>query len=209
MPRMGVSVRASLCLCLQKPFMDLSKIIAIPGKPGLFKIVAQGRQALIAESFTGNQPRFPVHSSVRVVALDEVSIYTTGEEVRLATVLEDLYAKNKDADVDALITGSVEGLYEKLAEVLPNYDPSRVYSSDVRKIFLWYRMLLTAGLFEEEGKKDKEEAKEAGAKEEKKPKAAAKGKAKAGTKAIPGAKPVGTSKAKAKTTMHKGAQRGS
>lgn len=188
--------------------MDLSKIIAIPGKPGLFRIVAQGRQALIAESFTGNQPRFPVHSSVRVVALNDVSIYTTGDkEAPLATVLEDLYAKNKDADVDALITGSVEGLYEKLAEVLPDYDPSRVYSSDVRKIFLWYRMLLTAGLFEEQGKKG--EGKEAGAKEERKPKVAAKGKAKAATKAIPGAKPVGTSKAKAKTTMHKGAQRGS
>jgi len=59
--------------------MDLSKIISISGKPGLYRIVAQGRQALIVESLTDNK-RAPVHSSVKVSSLDEISMFTTGED---------------------------------------------------------------------------------------------------------------------------------
>lgn len=186
--------------------MELSKIISISGKSGLYKVVAQGRQALIAESLV-DKKRIPVHSSVRVVSLDEVSMYTKGEDVPLGTVLANLHALEKGKlSVDP--KGDPEALYEKLGEALPDYDRDRIYSSDVRKFFMWYELLASVGVLDE-----KEEKKEAKDKEEKEDKA---GKA---TKAAPKAKTAaakkaaapkagGASKAKGQTTVRKGSQRG-
>lgn len=187
--------------------MDLSKIISISGKSGLYRVVAQGRQALIAESLT-DKKRIPVHSSVRVVSLDEVSMYTKGDDVPLSTVLENLHAKEKGKlSVDP--KGDPEALYEKLGEALPDYDRDRIYSSDVRKFFTWYQMLVAAGLFEEEAKekKDREAKGEKKGADDKKAKDGGKARGAAPKQAhLP--KPSGASKAKAQT-LHKGAQRGS
>jgi hypothetical protein len=184
--------------------MDLSKIISITGKSGLYRVVAQGRQALIAESLT-DKKRIPVHSSVKVSSLDEVSMYTKGDDVPLPQVMERMYAIEKGgSSVDA--KGNVEALYDKLGEALPDYDRDRIYSSDVRKFFMWYGLLLAAGLFDPEKGKPEKVEKTAKA-DEQKPKGAAKKKSATAKKtAVP--KTAGASKAKAKP-MHKSAQRGS
>ena len=67
--------------------MDLSKIISVTGKPGLYRIVAQGRQAIIVESLVDGK-RMPVHSSVRVSTLEEISMITTGDAVPFINVLQ-------------------------------------------------------------------------------------------------------------------------
>jgi hypothetical protein len=183
--------------------MDLSKIISITGKSGLYRVVAQGRQALIAESLT-DKKRIPVHSSVRVSSLDEVSMFTKGDDVPLSEVMEKMHGIEK-GKLTVDVKGNIEALYDKLGEALPNYDRDRIYTSDVRKFFMWYDMLLAAGLFEE--KKDK-----AATEDDKKTKSAAAKKApakkKAATKKAAAPKAGGASKAKAKP-LHKGAQRGS
>ncbi|MBP9160923.1 MAG: DUF5606 domain-containing protein [Flavobacteriales bacterium] len=191
--------------------MDLSKIISITGKSGLYRVVAQGRQALIAESLT-DKKRIPVHSSVRVSTLDEISMYTKGDDVLLSAVMAKMHAIEKGKlSVDP--KGDIEPLYDKLGEALPDYDRERIYSSDVRKFFVWYQMLVAAGLFEEEKKKGT--SKKGEDKDEKEGKAAPKAKAaakgavkKAAVKKSATPKGGGASKAKAKP-MHKGAQRGS
>ena len=186
--------------------MDLSKIISITGKPGLFRIVAQGRQALIAESLL-DKKRIPVHSSVRVSSLDEVSMFTKGDDVLLSKVFEALHTKEKGTlSVDP--KGYLEALYDKLGEALPDYDRDRIYSSDVRKFFTWYLILVNAGVFEEEkGKKaDKEEKDVKEARKSTANKGGAKPKAPGSKSAAP--KAGGGSKAKVQP-MHKGSQRGS
>ncbi|MEO8734703.1 MAG: DUF5606 domain-containing protein [Flavobacteriales bacterium] len=182
--------------------MDLSKIISITGKSGLYRVVAQGRQALIAESLT-DKKRIPVHSSVRVSSLDEVSMFTKGDDVPLSEVMEKMHNIEK-GKLTVDVKGNIEALYDKLGEALPNYDRDRIYTSDVRKFFVWYDMLLAAGLFEE--KKEKATTEEDKKKSSAAKKAPAKKKAAAKKAAAP--KAGGASKAKAKP-MHKGAQRGS
>ncbi len=189
--------------------MDLSKIISITGKPGLYRIVAQGRQALIVESLIDGK-RVPVPMSVRVSSLEEISMFTTGDDVPLAEVLKKLHAVEKGKEsVDP--KEDVDTLFAKLGEALPEHDRERIYPSDVRKLFTWYGQLLKAGEFET--KAEPEAAEETG-----KTKAGVKGagkegaakatkKAKAAKKAA-APKAPGTSKAKA-TTMRKSAQRGS
>ena len=125
--------------------MDLTKIITVAGKSGLYRVVAQGRNAIIAEPLEGG-PRQPVHPNQRVSTLEEISMFTTGDDVPLKDVLDKLYkAENGGASADA--KGDEEALWKKLKEVLPEADRERIHSSDVRKLFTWYGQLLKAGVF--------------------------------------------------------------
>lgn len=184
--------------------MDLSKIISVAGKPGLFRVVAQGRQAVIAESLLDGK-RIPVPSSSKVSSLEEISMFTTGDDVPLKKVLENIFALEKGKEsIDP--KESDDKLFAKLAEALPEHDRERIYASDVRKLFGWYQQLLKAGEFaKKEGEKKEEKAeKTAKAKAPKEGDKKAKGDA---PKKAAAPKPAGTSKAKT-TTMRKSAQRG-
>ncbi|MDG1659285.1 MAG: DUF5606 domain-containing protein, partial [Crocinitomicaceae bacterium] len=55
--------------------MDLSGIISISGRPGLYRVIAQGKNSIIVESLT-EKKRFPAYTSDRISALDDISIYT-------------------------------------------------------------------------------------------------------------------------------------
>ncbi|MBK8339159.1 MAG: DUF5606 domain-containing protein [Flavobacteriales bacterium] len=188
--------------------MDLSKIISVAGKSGLFRVVAQARQAVIAESLEDGK-RVPIPSSVRVNSLEEISIFTTGDDVPLKGVLEKLHSSSKGTSVGDP-KGDEEALWKKLGEVLPEHDRGRIYPSDLRKLFSWYDLLLKAGVFDQkEEAKDKSEedgkaAKTAGKKGSKATKAAA------AVKKANAPKPGAGSKAKsAGTTLRKSSQRGS
>jgi hypothetical protein len=187
--------------------MDLSKIISVAGKPGLFRVVAQGRNALIVESLVDGK-RTPVPMSVRVSSLDEISMFTTGDDVPLKEVIAKLYEHTKGgASADA--KGEIASLWETLLAVLPTADRERIYESDVRKLFTWYALLLQAGelakkeeaepVAEEKGKAVKAKAGEPATK---------KAAVEAGAKKASAPKPAGGSKPKA-ATMRKSAQRGS
>jgi hypothetical protein len=196
--------RGYVCTHFQR--MDLSKIISVAGKGGLFRVVAQGRQAIIAESLEDGK-RIPVPSSVRVSALDEISMFTKGDDVKLQDVLQKLYEVEKGKpSIDP--KEDVDKLFKKLGEALPDHDRERIYPSDVRKFFTWYALLLKAGVFaakEDEKKDDGDKAKD----ETKAKKTAAKGaKAKADIAGKKGgaAKPAAGGKASA---VRRGGQRGS
>ncbi len=184
--------------------MDLSKIITVAGKPGLHRVVAQGRQAIITESLADGK-RAPVPLSVKVSSLDEISMFTTGDDVLLKDVLAKLHEVNGGgAAVDPKSDDNT--LWEALLKALPNADRTRIYASDVRKLFTWYGQLLKAGEF---AKKEEESAKEAEHKEampEKKAteKAPKKAKKDAGAKV----KPTGGGAPKA-AAVRRGGQRGS
>jgi hypothetical protein len=186
--------------------MDLSKIISVAGKPGLFRVVAQGRNALIVESLVDGK-RTPVPMSVRVSSLDEISMFTTGDDVPLKEVIGKLHDHAKGgASADA--KADISSLWETLLAVLPTADRERIYESDVRKLFTWYALLLQAG---ELAKKEEAEpaADEKGkAVKTKAGEAAPKKAVEAGAKKASAPKPAGGSKPKA-ATMRKSAQRGS
>jgi len=186
--------------------MDLSKIISVAGKTGLFRVVAQGRQAIIAESLIDGK-RIPVHTSMKVSSLDEISMFTTGDDVPLSKVLESLHKVEKGgASMDP--KESEDKLFKKLGEALPEHDRERIYASDVRKLFSWYAQLLKAGEFAEKAKPEVKEDKEAekGTKA-KKEAGAKKPKADPAKKTAAAPKPGASTKAKA-TAMRKSAQRG-
>ena len=140
--------------------MDLTKIISVAGKSGLYRVVAQGRQAIIVESLEDGK-RVPVPSSVRVSSLQEISMFTTGDDVPLVQVLEKLHGVQKGAGLDP--KASEADLFAKLGEALPEHDRERIYPSDVRKLFTWYGLLVKSGEFDQKEEPAGEEKKEGSA----------------------------------------------
>ena len=148
----------------------LKNILAISGKPGLFKLVSRGTNMLIVESLIDGK-RIPTYSRDKIVSLAEVSMYTTGEDVSLSEVLNALGKKYdfKAVEMDAKKADNEE-LRAFFAEVLPTFDRDRVYPSDIRKLIAWYNLLIQAG-FPDFTLQEDEEGKEAVAEKSQEPKA--------------------------------------
>ena len=136
--------------------MDLSKIITVSGKGGLFRVVAQGRNAIIAESLTDGK-RSAIPATVRVSTLEEIQMFTTGDDEPLKNILGKLHEAEKGG-ASADPRGEEEALWKKLLAVLPTADRARIYSSDVRKLFSWYEQLLKAGEFSKKEEKKADDA---------------------------------------------------
>jgi nucleoid-associated protein YgaU len=123
--------------------MNLTGIIAISGRPGLYKVIAQGKNNIIVESLIDNK-RFPAYATDKISALDDISIYTYDEDAPLKDLLAAIY-KKEEGKMCPSHKESLTVLQNYLLELLPNYDQERVYSSDVKKMFQWYNLLHKSG----------------------------------------------------------------
>lgn len=127
-------------------------ILAISGKPGLYKLVSRGKMNLIVESIDENHRRFPAFATDRVISLSDIAMYTDAEDVPLMKILATLRDKEegKEVSIDFKKCGSKE-LREYFATILPDFDRDRVHDSDIKKLFQWYNILVNNGItdFEE------------------------------------------------------------
>lgn len=124
--------------------MNLKGVISISGRPGLFKVVGQGKNNIIVEALNDNK-RIPAYATDRISALEDISIYTYEEDVPLREV----YIKFREQVGEDQVLSHKESLSKLegfLEEVLPDYDKERVYPSDIKKLFQWYNLLHKAGL---------------------------------------------------------------
>ena len=120
--------------------MDLSKVVAISGKPGLFLVTTNGGGKLIVESLLDGK-RIPAFANDKISSLEEISIFTTGEDKPLKEVFMSIHEKLGDnIGFDPKKASPVE-LKEKFMLVLPDYDEDAVYQSDMKKVFQWYQLL--------------------------------------------------------------------
>ncbi|HLP04676.1 MAG TPA: DUF5606 domain-containing protein [Paludibacter sp.] len=125
----------------------LKEILSVTGKSGLFKLVSQGKNMLIVESLIDGK-RIPAYSKDKVVALGDIAIYTGDAEVPLGKVLENVKAKENGANCSIDPKSDNDKLRGYMLEVLPDYDRDRVYPSDIRKMLVWYNILINAGITE-------------------------------------------------------------
>ena len=144
-------------------------ILAIAGRPGLFKLVNRGKNMLIVESLKDGK-RMPAYARDKVISLGDISIYTVAEDVPLADVLESVKVKAEGQPVDVKAIGDDTAIRAYFKEVLPDFDEERVYTSDIKKLLSWYNQLIAAGITEFADKQEEaaEEATEAAAEDEKK-----------------------------------------
>lgn len=125
----------------------LRTILSISGKSGLYRLVSHGRNMLVVESLADGK-RMPAYSRDKVMSLGDIAMYTYGDDMPLAQVLESLKGVAKGEPVDPAVYASAEALREFFGTVLPDYDKERVHDSDIRKLIQWYNILIGAGINE-------------------------------------------------------------
>ena len=130
-------------------------ILAISGKPGLYKLLTRGNKNLIVESLDASHRRMPAFATDRITSLADIAMYTETEDVPLMTILENMkkLEDGKKASID-FKKASANELHEYFTKVLPEWDRDRVKNSHIQKLIQWYNILIEAGItdFEEEMK---------------------------------------------------------
>lgn len=124
--------------------MDLKEIAAISGKGGLFKVLKPTRAGVILESLDEQKTRSVAGPQSRVSLLKEISIYTTDAEgsVPLEDVFRKIHAQYGENPLPVDGKSDADELGDFMAEVLPEYDRDRVYPSDMKKLVIWYVILV-------------------------------------------------------------------
>lgn len=128
--------------------MDLSKILAISGRGGLFRIISQSKGGLIVESLSDGK-KIPVFATHRSSILEEISVYTEDDDVPLKDVLWRLHQHENGTKTSVNLKSGGNELSEYFSRVMPEYDRDRVYPSDIKKILGWYNLLLEHDLISE------------------------------------------------------------
>jgi hypothetical protein len=127
--------------------MDLTKIVSISGKPGLYQVKSQTIGRIIVESVAEGKC-IPAFARDRMSSLEEISIFSTDEDRPLKEVFKMIHEKMGDKVDFDFKKASPDELREKFAEVMPDYDEDAVYPSDMKKVFQWYQMLMDKNLLD-------------------------------------------------------------
>lgn len=130
----------------------METILAISGKPGLYKLVSSSNTGLIIEILDESKKRTPVFPTDRVTSLADIAMYTDSEDIALWKVLKNLGEKegNKECLFNYKKASKAE-LHDFFSQVLPSYDRDRVHDGDIKKLIQWYNILIKNGFtnFEE------------------------------------------------------------
>lgn len=119
--------------------MVLKDILSISGEPGLFKFIAQGKNAIIVEHLETGK-RSSAFSSHKVSSLEDISIFTDSEDLLLGKVFDRIFEKEAGGpSIDS--KSDPEKLKKYFEEIVPDYSREKVYVSDIRKVFHWYNIL--------------------------------------------------------------------
>jgi hypothetical protein len=133
----------------------LKEILSVSGKPGLYKLISQGKNMFVVESLIDHK-RIPVYMRDKAVSLGDIAMYTEEEEVPLAEVLKRIKEKEGGKEIAYESTIQPDELRTYLETVLPNFDRGKVYPSDIKKLLAWYNLLIREGLDDFEIEKTEE-----------------------------------------------------
>lgn len=133
----------------------LREIINVTGKPGLFRIISQGKGTLIVEDLASKH-RSPIHARDKVVSLGDIAMFTESGDTPLGEILDKVHARHQGKSIDVKALAAKPGaLKEEFAAIVEDFDRDRVHDGDIKKLFTWYNILTAAG-FEKFTKEEKE-----------------------------------------------------
>ena len=136
----------------------LETILAISGKPGLYRLVNRGNRSLIVETLDAQKKLMHAFGTDKIISLADIAMYTDEEEVPLRQVLKNIYEMEggKATAIDYRKATTAE-LADFMAKALPNYDRDHVYPSDMKKLVQWYNILIENGVTDFEEKEQEAE----------------------------------------------------
>ena len=135
-------------------------ILAIAGKPGLYKLVSRGKNNLIVEALDATHRRMPAFATDRITSLNDIAMYTESDDVPLTKILESMKTLEggKKASID-FKKASADELHDYFTKVLPEWDRDRVQNSHIKKLIQWYNILIEAGVTDFADPEDQEDEK--------------------------------------------------
>ena len=125
----------------------LQTILAISGRPGLYKLLSRVNKNLIVEALDETHRKSPAFATDRITSLADIAIYTDTDDVPLYKVLASLrdLEEGKPTSLNYR-KASGDELREYMGKVLPNFDRDRVKMSDIKKLLQWYDILVNNGI---------------------------------------------------------------
>ena len=133
--------------------MNVEKILAIAGKPGLFELKVQTRSGFLAESLLDGK-KITVGLRSNVSLLSEISMYTHSAEKPLVEIMRAIAIKENEGPTAVSHKDDNAKMIGYFKEILPDYDEDRVYASDIKKLLNWYNILQAKGMVSKEEPKD-------------------------------------------------------
>ncbi|EHQ28561.1 hypothetical protein Mucpa_4471 [Mucilaginibacter paludis DSM 18603] len=138
---------ALILLYAQQKHMNLHGIVAVSGKPGLWKALTQNKTGFILESLDAQKIKLIANlSTAKLAALDEITIFSVDEDILLKDVFKRMKAASNVPDTKT----DGNKLRQFFREVAPDHDEEKVYASDMKKIVGWFHILKDMPLFNEE-----------------------------------------------------------
>lgn len=134
------------CLINILNYIMFERILTVSGKPGLYRLISQGRNMFVVEVVDASKKRMPVYNHDKVVMLNDIAIYTDTEEVPLREVMAKIFEKEGGPISFDLKMATPEELVAYFESVMPDYDRERVYLTHIKKIYAWYNILVENGV---------------------------------------------------------------
>lgn len=128
--------------------MNLKGIVSVSGKGGLFKVIGQNKGGFILESMDENRIKLATGATSKLATLEDITVFGEDEDISLKAIFQSMKEKEAELPVpDNKAEGKVlKSYFEKVA---PDYNRERVYTSDIKKIISWYRIISVLPPFEE------------------------------------------------------------
>jgi hypothetical protein len=117
--------------------MEYSKIVSVSGLPGLFELINSKTNGAIVRSLEDKSVKFVSSRIHQLTQLESIEIYTTGDNINLATVL---LAMNKSAE-KMPDEKDPESLKKYFKKIVPDMDLDKVHNSDMKKMVKWLGVL--------------------------------------------------------------------
>jgi hypothetical protein len=128
--------------------MVLKDIMAISGESGLFRFIAQGKNAIIIEHLE-TKKRSSAYASAKVSSLEDIAIFTDNEDMPLGKVFDLIFEKENGGPAPDTKSTPIS-LKTWFENIIPEYSKEKVYVSDIKKLAQWYNILLKLNLLVKE-----------------------------------------------------------
>jgi len=100
--------------------------------------------------------------------LEEIGMFTNGDDIPLKTVFQNIFREENGKEAGVSPKADNKDLQAYFSKVLPDWDNDRVYASDIKKVIVWYNLLVAKNLIslEDEPKNEDDQTSETPANEE-------------------------------------------
>lgn len=140
--------------------MKIKNIIAVSGESGLFELVSSKNNGLVLTNPKTGKSNFYSMRVHQFTPLETIGIYTMEDTADIKDIFNTMRAKLSELPIPSTKDDNKK-LMSYFVQILPDYDPEKVYPSDVKKVIKWYSAMVENGYFDMEddavGSTDEEE----------------------------------------------------